>query len=145
MNKKGFTLLELVAVLIIMSVLAAAAVPKFIDLTKGAEKKLVELILADFNSQELMAYHNSLLAESEYECPIESGVRSSGVEIRKINDFRVKLITANGIYDAYRWETDSSAVWKLEKQKGKDKPKKGKKEHPHGGPPGLDIAPGQNK
>ncbi len=38
-NQKGFTLIEIIAVLIILGVLAAVAVPKFLDLVDQAEDK----------------------------------------------------------------------------------------------------------
>jgi len=36
-NQKGFTLIELVVVMVILALLAAVAVPKFLDLQKQAE------------------------------------------------------------------------------------------------------------
>ena len=36
-NKKGFTLIELVMVIVILGILAAIAIPKFVDLTTSAK------------------------------------------------------------------------------------------------------------
>ena len=41
-NEKGFTLIEIIAVLIILGILAAVAVPKFLSLTEEAEQKAIE-------------------------------------------------------------------------------------------------------
>ncbi len=41
MNKKGFTLIELVIVIVILGILAAVAVPKFVGLTKEAKTSAV--------------------------------------------------------------------------------------------------------
>jgi MSHA pilin protein MshA len=41
-NEKGFTLIEIIAVLIILGILAAVAVPKFLSLTDEAEQKALE-------------------------------------------------------------------------------------------------------
>ncbi len=41
-NEKGFTLIEIIAVLIILGILAAVAVPKFLSLTEEAERKALE-------------------------------------------------------------------------------------------------------
>ena len=35
-NQKGFTLVEIIAVLVILGILAAVAVPKFLDLSDSA-------------------------------------------------------------------------------------------------------------
>ena len=45
-NQKGFTLIEIIAVLIILGILAAVAVPKFLNLTSDAEDKAIEGALA---------------------------------------------------------------------------------------------------
>lgn len=41
-NQKGFTLIELVFVIVILGILAAFAVPKFVDLTTDARKSTVQ-------------------------------------------------------------------------------------------------------
>ncbi|MBW2630457.1 MAG: prepilin-type N-terminal cleavage/methylation domain-containing protein [Deltaproteobacteria bacterium] len=41
-NQKGFTLIEIIAVLIILGILAAVAVPKFLSLTSDANTKALE-------------------------------------------------------------------------------------------------------
>ena len=41
-NEKGFTLIEIIAVLIILGILAAVAVPKFLSLADEAERKALE-------------------------------------------------------------------------------------------------------
>ena len=40
-NEKGFTLIEIIAVLVIMGILAAVAIPKFFDLQTKAKEKAV--------------------------------------------------------------------------------------------------------
>ena len=41
MNNKGFTICEIIAVLVIVSVLFAFAMPKFIDFDANAEKTVI--------------------------------------------------------------------------------------------------------
>ena len=49
-NKQGFTLIELVIVIVILGILAASAAPKFIDLTDEAEQSVFLGIAAAFKS-----------------------------------------------------------------------------------------------
>ncbi len=46
-NEEGFTLIEIIAVLVIMGILAAVAVPKFFDLQTRAKEKAVYTALSE--------------------------------------------------------------------------------------------------
>lgn len=46
-NNAGFTLLEIIAVMVIMSILAVVAVPKYFDLQETAREKALETALAE--------------------------------------------------------------------------------------------------
>jgi len=46
-DEKGFTLIEIIAVLVIMGILAAVAVPKFFDLQQKAKEKAVSTAFAE--------------------------------------------------------------------------------------------------
>lgn len=60
-KQDGFTLIEIIAVLIILGILAAVAVPKYNDLTKDASNRAVEGALAAGVSQATMAYSQAVL------------------------------------------------------------------------------------
>ena len=49
-TERGFTLIELVVVLVVLSLLAAVAVPKFIEVTKQAEASAVRGVLGNLRS-----------------------------------------------------------------------------------------------
>jgi prepilin-type N-terminal cleavage/methylation domain-containing protein len=49
-TQRGFTLIELVVVLVVLSLLAAVAVPKFIEVTKQAEASAVRGVLGNLRS-----------------------------------------------------------------------------------------------
>lgn len=49
-NQKGFTLIELIMVIVILGILAAVVVPKFFDFTTDAHKSNVEAFIGNFKS-----------------------------------------------------------------------------------------------
>lgn len=61
-NEKGFTLIEIIAVLVILGILAAVAVPKFIDMQSDAQEKAIEGAIAALSTEATMDYSKQLLA-----------------------------------------------------------------------------------
>jgi len=60
-NQKGFTLIEIIAVLVLLGILAAVAVPRFFDLQDEAKKKNAEAAVAAAQSNLSMGYAAHLL------------------------------------------------------------------------------------
>ncbi len=58
---KGFTLIELIAVIVILAVLAAAAVPRFVDLSQAARQSSVEAVAGNIGSASAINYATALL------------------------------------------------------------------------------------
>lgn len=56
LNSKGFTLIELIAVLVILSTLFALVIPRFIDLAESAERKALDFAIAELDSRECLAW-----------------------------------------------------------------------------------------
>jgi len=56
MKQKGFTLIELVVVIVILGILAATALPKFVDLTGDAEQAAIKGVAGGLNSASSINY-----------------------------------------------------------------------------------------
>jgi prepilin-type N-terminal cleavage/methylation domain-containing protein len=60
-DQKGFTLIEIIAVLVILGILAAVAVPKYMDMQGDARGKALSGALAALQSSATMDYAKGLL------------------------------------------------------------------------------------
>jgi MSHA pilin protein MshA len=61
-KQAGFTLIELVVVIVILGILAATAAPKFIDLTADAKKSVIQGLQGNVNSAMNMVHAKAILS-----------------------------------------------------------------------------------
>ena len=64
-NQKGFTLIEIIAVLIILGILAAVAVPKYLDMTGEAHEAAVDGALAAGSTNYILSLNKYLASEKK--------------------------------------------------------------------------------
>jgi prepilin-type N-terminal cleavage/methylation domain-containing protein len=64
-NNAGFTLLEIIAVMVIMSILAVVAVPKYFDLQSEAKQKAMETAMAESISRVNSWFAKQVLAGND--------------------------------------------------------------------------------
>ena len=63
-NQRGFTLIEIIAVLVLIGILAAVAVPKYMDMQGEAKKAALDGALGAAAGNVQLAYAKNLLANS---------------------------------------------------------------------------------
>jgi MSHA pilin protein MshA len=60
-KEEGFTLVEVIAVLVILGILAAVAIPKFFDMQATAREKAIQGAVGELNGQVALAFAQNAL------------------------------------------------------------------------------------
>lgn len=68
-RSRGFTMIELIVVIVILGVLAATALPRFTDLRSDAEKAVVEGFVGAVRSAQQLAFAGAVAADIGYTSP----------------------------------------------------------------------------
>jgi prepilin-type N-terminal cleavage/methylation domain-containing protein len=56
LKENGFTLIEIILVLVILSILAATAIPRMIDFEKNANQTVIKTIIPELNRREILTW-----------------------------------------------------------------------------------------
>ena len=130
-NNKGFTLIEIIAVLLILGILSAFAVPRFISLDRTAERRVVEMALIELNARESLYFAEYMLDDGhadEYfgmsDGDLGGGFIKLDIEYGEVN---YKLEFRGTKYKVNRNITNKPHHWSMGKAKKIKKPKKEKK------------------
>jgi len=95
----GFTLIEIIAVLVILGMLAAVAVPKYLSLQQGSAQQAVMGVLAAGTSQITLEYSAALLAGQTPAAAVATAIANCTANNAVMNDFNLSWTAsgANGV------------------------------------------------
>ena len=65
-GEKGFTLVEIIAVMVILSVLAAVAIPRYMSLDESARQRAVDAGISELNGRETLTWSNIKITLTGY-------------------------------------------------------------------------------
>ena len=76
-KRNGFTLIEVIAVLVLLGILAAIAVPKYIDMADNAKDRALDAGIAELNGREALAWGQQMLATAGYTASSEALIQTA--------------------------------------------------------------------
>ena len=102
--QSGFTLIEVIAVLVILGIISVFAIPKFVDAQDISKNKVLAKAVADLNGQVKLAYSNGLVKGLEekydgYNGDIGPDFIITNQQINKPDSGTIKLSNSTEVYE----------------------------------------------
>ena len=63
-REKGFTLLEIIAVMVILSILAAVAIPRYVSVDESSRQRALDAGISELNGRETLTWSNEKISAS---------------------------------------------------------------------------------
>jgi MSHA pilin protein MshA len=97
-NQKGFTLIEIIAVLVILGILAAVAVPKYLDLAADAKAKAALAQIAEMKGTLNLAYAQRFISTGIKPTDVANVISTAtiGTSMGTAPDIWAVTVTASG-------------------------------------------------
>ena len=92
-NQKGFTLIEIIAVLVILGILAAVAIPRFMDLTTVASDKAAMQAVAEGKSRLSNQFARNLLSGAA--TSVSALMTKAAASLTDAGDYRLAYESTN--------------------------------------------------
>jgi len=97
-DSRGFTLIELIVIIVILGILAAVAIPKYVNLTQQASDGTAKGILGALRSADAITFASKVLGNSpgEYDMTyLSTQIQLQGISTSAISGTNL-VITLNG-------------------------------------------------
>jgi MSHA pilin protein MshA len=92
-KKNGFTLIEVIAVLVLLGILAAIAVPQYIDMADNARSRALDAGIAELNGRESLTWGNQKLSDAGW---VDDATTFAAVDTALGGDYSITTPTVAG-------------------------------------------------